>query len=123
VENQAQDLSVLLRNSLLLPQPDTDQRDTPWRTLKVLRLFLTQLSNSFTTSDKGASARKLGAFVSVALSVGLSIQFTTSETLEDIVIVWLTYSAACLGMITWEKTKFKNEKNSEVLPGESESKS
>lgn len=90
----------------------------------MFKLLISQLANSFNNSEKGASARKLGAFASVMLSMGLSIQYTTPETLEDIIIVWLTYSAACLGMVTWEKTKFtKSEKNSEVLPREPESKS
>ena len=90
----------------------------------MFKVILTQLANSFNNSEKGASARKLGACLAVLLSAGLSLKLTTPETLEDIIIVWLTYSAACLGMITWEKTKFtKSEKDSEVLPGESESKS
>jgi hypothetical protein len=78
-----------------------------------MKTLIKKLWSSFDNSPGGFSARKLSAFVAVVVvSAKISYQFTTAENLVEVLIVWLTFAAVCLGLVTGEQLiKLRNGKD------------
>jgi hypothetical protein len=58
---------------------------------------------SFHNRPDGLSARKLSAFAGVMVSLWITQKYTSVETLEGVLMIWLGFSLLCLGIITFEQ--------------------
>ena len=74
-----------------------------------MKKIVNNILDSFQNKEGGFSARKLSAFVSVAICVVLSFKYAESSILVDLTGVWLLFGLLCLGIITFEQIiKLKN---------------
>ena len=74
--------------------------------------LLTDIYNSFNTSEGGFSGRKLSAFAGVVTGSILSMKHTTPDNVSMVLGIWLAFALLCLGIITAEQViKFKNGGN------------
>lgn len=58
---------------------------------------------SLKTTSGGYSGRKLSAFASVCVSAFLSYLYTDKTILTTVLLIWLSFAALCLGIVTIEK--------------------
>ncbi len=56
--------------------------------------------NSFDTKNDGFSGRKLSALFAILISGYSTIHFCTADILSEILIIWLTFAAFCLGLVS-----------------------
>lgn len=69
-----------------------------------------KLIHSFDNGPGGFSARKLSAFVGVVVAVYATYEFVDTSTVISALMVWLTFSLLCLGIITAEQIlRFKGQ--------------
>ena len=61
------------------------------------------LLKSFTNQPGGSSARKLSAFAAVSIGCLMTCIYCDSKVLPEILIIWLSFAALCLGMVTTEQ--------------------
>jgi len=67
--------------------------------------------NSFDTKNEGFSGRKLSAFFGVFVSGFITSRYCTTQSLSEILIIWLVFVAFCLGLVTASQIiSFKNGK-------------
>lgn len=71
--------------------------------LKYIGNIFLSLLQSFDNKPSGFSARKLSAFVSVMICWYITMRFTSTEVLVEVVSVWLIFALLCLGIITIEQ--------------------
>lgn len=74
--------------------------------------FLKYLQSSFDTNTKGASARKLSAFIIIICVVVAHVKWIALgnfSQLELVLTIDYSFIAALLGMTTYESIKKKNE--------------
>ena len=70
--------------------------------------FINWLKGSFESNNKGASARKLCAFVIIVMVVITHIKWFNSDRWEYLTIVLgldFTFVLVCLGLATWQYMK------------------
>jgi hypothetical protein len=73
--------------------------------------MIKDLINSLKTNADGFSGRKLSAFIGVLTGVYLTIFKVPSENQLDALMVWLSFSLLCLGIVTVQNViEFKNGK-------------
>lgn len=65
--------------------------------------IVVNVTHSFHNRPEGFSARKLAAFTGVMVAIWITIKYTTTETLEGTLLLWLGFSLLCLGIITFEQ--------------------
>ncbi len=65
--------------------------------------LISKLLASFDNDTKGFSARKLSAFIAVAISVYATIHYVDSTNTISALKVWLLFALLCLGIITAEQ--------------------
>lgn len=74
--------------------------------------FIKNIVHSFNNEPSGFSARKLSAFAAVCTAIYVSIMYTTSQNLPDVLWPWLGFALLCLGIITAEQLiRFREGKN------------
>jgi hypothetical protein len=70
------------------------------------------LYESFKNSPDGFSARKLTAFLCVAVAAYETYKHTNDTNITTVIMIWLTAGFLCLGIITMEQvTNLKNGNN------------
>lgn len=70
------------------------------------------LLNSFKNDTTGYSGRKLSAFIGVVTAIYLTIFKVPEEHQLDSLVVWLSFSLLCLGIVTVQNIiEFKNGSN------------
>lgn len=63
--------------------------------------FISRVLASLDTYAGGMSARKLAAFTGVVIvSVGITYKYTDASNLVQVLLIWLTFSLLCLGIVT-----------------------
>lgn len=67
------------------------------------RHLIRDIYDSFFNNNKGGSARKFAAATSVWFSIYLAIKHTTSDNVVMVCVIFLTFSALCLGLVTAEQ--------------------
>jgi hypothetical protein len=73
--------------------------------------MIKDLLNSFKNDKIGYSGRKLSAFIGVATAIYLTIFKIPLENQLDALMVWLSFSLLCLGIVTVQNIiEFKNGK-------------
>lgn len=74
--------------------------------------MIKDLLNSFKNDKVGYSGRKLSAFIGVATAIYLTIFKIPLEHQLDALMVWLSFSLLCLGIVTVQNIiEFKNGSN------------
>lgn len=74
--------------------------------------MIKNLLNSFKNDKVGYSGRKLSAFIGVATAIYLTIFKIPLEHQLDALMVWLSFSLLCLGIVTVQNViEFKNGSN------------
>ena len=74
--------------------------------------MIKDLLNSFKNNTAGYSGRKLSAFVGVATAIYLTIFKIPLENQLESLMVWLSFSLLCLGIVTVQNIiEFKNGSN------------
>ena len=70
------------------------------------------LLNSLKNDAAGYSGRKLSAFIGVVTAIYLTIFKMPAEHQLDSLVVWLSFSLLCLGIVTVQNIiEFKNGSN------------
>ncbi len=81
--------------------------------------FLIKLSASFDTSNKGFSARKLTAFVTMLMVIVIDVKWIRSEQwiyISEILALHFMFILTLLGLATWQAVKEKkNEKDTDII--------
>jgi hypothetical protein len=73
--------------------------------------MIKDLLNSFKNDKAGYSGRKLSAFIGVATAIYLTIFKIPLENQLESLMVWLSFSLLCLGIVTVQNViEFKNGK-------------
>ena len=71
--------------------------------------IIDNLLSSFDNDTIGFSARKLSGFFAVLVAIYITIKKVSEINVENLTIIWLTFAAICLGMITIQQViEFKN---------------
>ena len=71
--------------------------------------IIDKLLSSFDNDTVGSSARKLSGFFAVMISGTITMLKVSEINVENLTIIWLTFAAICLGMITIQQViEFKN---------------
>src|SRR5688500_2499608 len=66
-----------------------------------MKKFFKDLFASFNNEPSGYSARKLSAFFGVVIVSGyMSFKHSHPTNVVDLVLIWLSFSMLCLGLIT-----------------------
>lgn len=82
--------------------------------------FLTKLSASFDTTNKGFSARKLTAFVTMVMVIIIDVKWLRSYQwvyITEILALHFMFILTLLGLATWQAVKEKkNEKTTDTNP-------
>lgn len=74
--------------------------------------MIKDLLNSFKNDKAGYSGRKLSAFIGVVTAIYLTIFKIPLEHQLDALMVWLSFSLLCLGIVTVQNViEFKNGSN------------
>jgi hypothetical protein len=74
--------------------------------------MIKDLLNSFKNDKAGYSGRKLSAFIGVATAIYLTIFKIPLENQLESLMVWLSFSLLCLGIVTVQNViEFKNGSN------------
>jgi hypothetical protein len=80
--------------------------------------FMSKISASFDTSNKGFSARKLTAFVTMFMVIVIDIKWLRSEQwiyISEILALHFMFILTLLGLATWQAVKEKsNEKHTDT---------
>lgn len=67
-----------------------------------------KLLASLDNHNEGFSARKLSAFIGIVTSIGISVKHSNPDNVDSLVITWLAFVAACLGMTTYQQINKDN---------------
>lgn len=58
---------------------------------------------SFKANKEGFAARKLSAFVSVAIGIILSLKYTDTSILIYVLSIWLLFALLLMGIVTFQE--------------------
>lgn len=77
-----------------------------------MKKLFDNLIKSFTTDSEGFSARKLSAFVAVAIAIYVTAKEIPQDAQIHALYAWLCFALICLGIVTVEQIiRFKNGSN------------
>jgi uncharacterized membrane protein YdcZ (DUF606 family) len=66
---------------------------------RAVKWFLASLE----TSTTGSSARKWTALAGVLVSLFITAKHTTAQNVGEILVIWLTFVALLLGLVTYQQ--------------------
>lgn len=79
--------------------------------MSILKTIATDFYNSFFDGRVGMGAKRLSGFAGVITAIKLSFHFGSAENVENLTIIWLTFSSLCFGLVLVKDIiDFKNGK-------------